>query len=191
MSVAASRQRDMCVIPEAVNTVQMLLTISKNITRNMQSSQGILNYPTQLHLVRHFRILYDDAWKNEYQIWSNFSMSDISKYTIGLNSYYKNECHCLTACLRLDGRPCISATFPFLSNQPCSILSRVQKNHRQQYFVFVNILQASYVKTHFNIIDFKLYLSNACLMQMRCPFLCLFPQYYNSVSFRNTKLANH
>ena len=39
------------------NTVQMLLMMNENIARNMQSSQGIINYPTQLHLVRHFRIL--------------------------------------------------------------------------------------------------------------------------------------
>jgi len=31
--------------------------MSENIARNMYSSQGIINYPTQLHLVGHFRIL--------------------------------------------------------------------------------------------------------------------------------------
>ena len=41
------------------NTVWMLLIMSENIARNMYSSQGIINYPTQLHLVSHFRILYD------------------------------------------------------------------------------------------------------------------------------------
>ena len=40
------------------NTVQTLLMMSENMARNMQSSQGIINYPTQLHLVGHFRILY-------------------------------------------------------------------------------------------------------------------------------------
>ena len=39
------------------NTVQMLLIMSENIARNMQSSQGIINYPTRLHLVGHFRVL--------------------------------------------------------------------------------------------------------------------------------------
>ena len=55
-----------CVIPEAV-IVQMLQMMSENIVRNMQSKQGIINYPTQLHLVVHFRILYHDARKHEYQ----------------------------------------------------------------------------------------------------------------------------
>ena len=41
-------------------------------------------------------------------------MSDISKYTIVLSCYYKNECHSLTFCLRLDGRPCIKYI-------PCSL----------------------------------------------------------------------
>jgi len=36
----------------------MLLMMSENIARNIQSSQGIINYPTQLHFVGHFRILY-------------------------------------------------------------------------------------------------------------------------------------
>jgi len=31
--------------------------MSENIARNMYSSQGIINYPTQLHLVGHFHIL--------------------------------------------------------------------------------------------------------------------------------------
>jgi len=31
--------------------------MSENIARNMYSSQGIINYPAQLHLVGHFRIL--------------------------------------------------------------------------------------------------------------------------------------
>jgi len=32
----------------------MLLIMSENIARNMYSSQGTINYPTQLHLVGHF-----------------------------------------------------------------------------------------------------------------------------------------
>jgi hypothetical protein len=39
--------------PETVITVKMLLTMSENIARNMYSSQGTINYPTQLHLVGH------------------------------------------------------------------------------------------------------------------------------------------
>jgi hypothetical protein len=46
----------------------MLLMMSENIARNMQSSQEIINYPTQLHFVGHFRILYLDARKYEYQM---------------------------------------------------------------------------------------------------------------------------
>jgi hypothetical protein len=41
---------------------------SENIARNMYSSQGIINYPTQLHLVCHSRILCHDARKHKYQI---------------------------------------------------------------------------------------------------------------------------
>ena len=40
------------------NTVKMLLMMSENIAQNMQSSQRIINYSTQLHLVGHFCILY-------------------------------------------------------------------------------------------------------------------------------------
>ena len=40
------------------NTVLMFLMMSKNIARNMYGSRGIINYPTQLHLFGHFRILY-------------------------------------------------------------------------------------------------------------------------------------
>jgi len=45
----------------------MLLVMSENIPQNMWSSQGIINYPIQLHLVGHFRILYHDTRKHEYQ----------------------------------------------------------------------------------------------------------------------------
>jgi hypothetical protein len=41
--------------------------MSENIAQNMYSSQGIINYSSQLHLVGHFRILYYDARKHEYQ----------------------------------------------------------------------------------------------------------------------------
>jgi len=50
------------------NTVLMLLTMTENIARNMQSSQGIINYLTQFHLVGHFSILYHDARKHEYHV---------------------------------------------------------------------------------------------------------------------------
>jgi hypothetical protein len=42
--------------------------MSENIAQNMYSSQGIINYPTQLHLVGHFCILNHDGWKHEYQV---------------------------------------------------------------------------------------------------------------------------
>jgi len=42
--------------------------MSEDITRNMCSSQGTINYPTLLYLVGHFRILYLDARNREYQI---------------------------------------------------------------------------------------------------------------------------
>jgi len=45
----------MRIIPEAVHTIQMLLMMSENIVQNMYSSEGTINYPTQLHLVGHFR----------------------------------------------------------------------------------------------------------------------------------------
>jgi len=41
--------------------------MSENIARNIESSQGTINYPTQLHLVSHFRKLYHDARNHEYQ----------------------------------------------------------------------------------------------------------------------------
>ena len=50
------------------NTVQVLLMMSENIARNMQSSQRIINYLTQLHLVGHFCILCHDARKHDYQV---------------------------------------------------------------------------------------------------------------------------
>ena len=35
--------------------------MSEDIARNMYSSQGIINYPKQLHLVGHFRILCSET----------------------------------------------------------------------------------------------------------------------------------
>jgi hypothetical protein len=45
----------------------------------MKSRQGIINYPIHLHLVGHFRILYHDAQKHEYQVYLYlfvYSLSD-------------------------------------------------------------------------------------------------------------------
>jgi predicted transcriptional regulator len=50
--------------------------MSENIAQNMQSSQGIINYLKQLHLDGHFRILYHDAGKCEYQV-SNYRLGQI------------------------------------------------------------------------------------------------------------------
>jgi len=46
----------------------MLLMMSENIARNMQSSQGTINYPTQLRLVGYLRKLYHDARNHECQV---------------------------------------------------------------------------------------------------------------------------
>jgi len=46
----------------------MLLMMGENIARNMESSQGTINYPTFLHLVGHFRLLYLYARNHEYQV---------------------------------------------------------------------------------------------------------------------------
>ena len=61
------------------NTVQLLLMMRENIARNMQSSQGIINYPTQLYHVGHFRILCHDARKYEYQDFDDISYSDVGQ----------------------------------------------------------------------------------------------------------------
>jgi len=46
----------------------MLLMMSENITRNMYSSQGTINYPTQLHHFGHFRKFYHVARNHECQV---------------------------------------------------------------------------------------------------------------------------
>jgi len=46
----------------------MLLMMSENIARNMQSSQGTINYFTQLHLVGHFVkivLMHGSIWIHE------------------------------------------------------------------------------------------------------------------------------
>jgi len=42
--------------------------MSESIALNMQGSHGTINYPTLLHLVGHFRILYHDARNHDYQV---------------------------------------------------------------------------------------------------------------------------
>jgi len=53
-----------------------MMSENTSIARNMYSSQGIINYPTRLHLVGHFRILCHDARKHEYQ---NIEMPDVQR----------------------------------------------------------------------------------------------------------------
>jgi len=54
--------------------------MSENIAQNVFSSQGIINYPTQLHLVGHFRILYHDAQKHECQVCIGLALFLIRHY---------------------------------------------------------------------------------------------------------------
>jgi hypothetical protein len=61
--------------------------ISENIARNMYSSQGIINYPTQLHLAGHFHILakgHCNMIKNGQMLSSAFKATDL------LNPYPAN-----------------------------------------------------------------------------------------------------
>jgi hypothetical protein len=51
--------------------------MSENIARNMYSSQGKENYPTQLHLVGHFRKLHQDARNHVYQAENAFLCLEI------------------------------------------------------------------------------------------------------------------
>jgi hypothetical protein len=44
------------------NTLYMLLMMSENIAWNKQSSQGIINYTTQLHLVGRFRKFWEGLY---------------------------------------------------------------------------------------------------------------------------------
>jgi len=60
--------------------------MSENIARNMYSSQGIINYTTQLHLVGYSRILYHDARKHEYQVGSRSSTNKDVHSFVFLNS---------------------------------------------------------------------------------------------------------
>jgi hypothetical protein len=47
----------------------------------MYSSQEIINYPTQLHLVGHFRILFPEARKREYETSGNISVTKYKNKT--------------------------------------------------------------------------------------------------------------
>jgi hypothetical protein len=74
--------------------------MSENIARNMYSSQEIINYPTQLHLVGRFRILYHDARKHKYQHYVttakfNRLMLNVksSQSTIGMITQTLSACH--------------------------------------------------------------------------------------------------
>jgi len=62
-AAVSSLQRHTWIKPEAVIIVKMLLIMSENITRNMWSNQGTINYPTKLHLIGYF-------CKNKIVIWA-------------------------------------------------------------------------------------------------------------------------
>ena len=70
--------------------------MSENIARNMYSSQGIINYPTQLHLVGHFRILCHDARKHEYQDLSclGFIFECLEVKCFDSDQYRRENKHC-------------------------------------------------------------------------------------------------
>jgi len=52
----------------------------------MYSSQGIINYPTLLHLVGHFRILCHDVRKHEYQVLVHSCCVPEKKFSHGLRN---------------------------------------------------------------------------------------------------------
>jgi hypothetical protein len=62
--------------------------MSENIARNMHSSQGIINYPTQLHVVGHFRVLYHDARKHEYRMNKQIVPSTATATSDGQDTIY-------------------------------------------------------------------------------------------------------
>jgi hypothetical protein len=55
----------------------MLLMMSENIARNMQSSQGTMHYPTELYLTGYLRKLYNffHLYKQSENITTPFPMS--------------------------------------------------------------------------------------------------------------------
>jgi len=58
--------------------------MSENIASNMDSSQGTINYPTQLHLVGHFRKLYLLSY---LAFLLNISAQDKTNYLTNTNIY--------------------------------------------------------------------------------------------------------
>jgi hypothetical protein len=68
----------------------MLLMMSGNIARNMYSSQGKINYPTQLRLVGYFRILRHDARKEAFQQ----NLRKCSNVKLYGNKYSENRVAC-------------------------------------------------------------------------------------------------
>ena len=77
-----SLQRHSCVIPEAVIQFRCSWLWIKMSLETCRSSQGIINYPTQLHLVGHCRILCHDTRKHEYQTDALYKCSCISRPVI-------------------------------------------------------------------------------------------------------------
>jgi len=66
--VAASWQLHTCVIPEAVIQFRCSWWWAKISLETCRTAKEIINYPSQLHLVGHFLILFYDARKHEYQV---------------------------------------------------------------------------------------------------------------------------
>jgi hypothetical protein len=65
--------------------------MSENIARNMQSSLGIINYPTQLHPVGHFRKLYHDARNHGYQTITSIERNVFRLHEVSKLSFDKAE----------------------------------------------------------------------------------------------------
>ena len=126
LSHETSRQRLTCITPETVNTVQMLLMMRENIARNMQGGQGIINYPTPLHLVGHFRIIYLDARNHKYQMLKEVVVTNIKAplrhFPRGNDSNYEKPQD--SRCARRDSSPAHPA--PSLGQLPRSFLPKIK-----------------------------------------------------------------
>ena len=85
------------------NTVQMLLTMSENIAQNMQTSQGIINFPTQLHLVGYFRTFLFNYLCPEKRTCNKTVYTDIVIYTRNYRTSYR-EAWCERIVTYLKGK---------------------------------------------------------------------------------------
>jgi hypothetical protein len=69
------RQRHTCVIPEAVIQFRCSWWWAKISLETCRVAKELINYPTQLHLVGHFRILYHDAGNMSSKFRELYSLS--------------------------------------------------------------------------------------------------------------------